>query len=36
MDLQTFYVKASMRGTARGATVPPERWAPDKARHGAA
>ena len=24
MDRQTFYVKASMRGTARGATVPLE------------
>jgi hypothetical protein len=36
MALQTFYVKASIRGTARGATVPPQRWASDKARPGVA
>jgi hypothetical protein len=32
MDLQMFYVKASRHETARGATVPPERWTPDRAR----
>jgi hypothetical protein len=32
MDLQMFSVKASMHGTARGVTVPPEHWVPDTAR----